>query len=107
MRIQVLVYAPALPPLQRLRSPEDCWCSAIIALFHTPRGTLVTKRKESRRGSLRVSVAIVQSEVNAVSLPTPHRSGGVPHARRACRSNRSEPSSLIRARKASSTFYVF
>jgi hypothetical protein len=83
MRIQVLVYAPALPPLRRLRSPEDCWCSAIIALFHTPRATLVTERKESRRGSLRVSVAMVQSEVNAVSLPTPHRAGRASHARRA------------------------
>ena len=107
MRIQVLVYAPALPPLRRLRSPEGCWCSAIIALFHTPRGTLVTERKESCRGSLRVSVAMIQSEGNAVSLPTPHRSGGVPHARRACRSNRSEPPSLIRARKASSGFFMF
>jgi hypothetical protein len=50
----------------------------IIAPVHTLQSSLGTDPKEFRRGWLRVSVAMLRSENNAVTLPTPHRAGRTP-----------------------------
>jgi hypothetical protein len=59
------------------------WCSITVVSVFTPREALRTECKESRRGWLRISVAMVQSEVNAVPTPTPHRDGRTRHDGRA------------------------
>src|SRR5215207_1316948 len=64
-RVRVLVHAPALPPLRRLRSSEDRRFSITAAPVYTAReGPGGPSVEESCQGWLRVSIALVLSRVN-------------------------------------------